>query len=292
MLTNKLNLPAPFVDACDRERRFDDKTFSVTELLKGECEILLTRRHADEITQDVSDMVWLIFGTAVHSILERGRETDTQLKENRVYMDFPDGYRVTGRFDLYDDATGTVTDYKTASVWKVIYDEWEDYRKQLLCYCLLLRSMGFNAHRGEIVALLKDHSKSKAKRESGYPPYPVYIRKFEFTDEDFETCAQELVSKIVSIHDLEGVPDGELPPCTPEERWRKPSKYAVMKKGRKKALKLYDDPMDAEIHALEVGGYVEHRPGVDGKCADYCPVKEFCSYYKGAQDGIQEHEKL
>lgn len=283
-LTNKLNLPAPFVDACRRERRYDDRTFSVTELLKGETEVLLSRRHSEEIEQDVSDMVWLIFGTAVHGILESGAETDTQIKENRVYMDLPEGYRVTGQFDLYDDLTGTVTDYKTASVWKVIYDEWEDYRKQLLCYCLLLRSMGFDARRGEIVALLKDHSKSKAKRETGYPPYPVYIKRYEFTDDDFRACAQELVSKVVAIHDLQGVPDEDLPPCAPEERWHKPGKHAVMKKGRKKAVKLYDDEAEAGVHALEIGGYVEHRPGTDGKCDDYCAVHEWCPYWRSKND--------
>lgn len=291
-LTNKLNLPAPFVEACRRERNFDSKTFSVTELLKGTTEILLTRRHSDEIEQDVSDMVWLVFGSAVHGILEGAQETETQLKENRVFMDFPKGYRVTGQFDLYDDSTGTVTDYKTASVWKVIYDEWEDYRKQLLCYCLLLRSMGFDAHKGEIVALLKDHSKTKAKREAGYPPYPVYIRRFEFEAEDFGRCSQDLVGKIVEIHELWETPDSELGPCTPEERWHKPGKYAVMKKGRKKAVKLYDDEAQADIHALEIGGYIEHRPGRDGKCEDYCPVKEFCSYYRRMKDGNQAHEQV
>lgn len=279
-ITNKLNLPQPFVDACySGDRNWDDRTYSVTELLKGTTEILLSRRHDAEMEDDVADRVWAIFGSAVHSIIEKGRETDTQLKENRVYETF-DGYRITGQFDLYDDATGTVTDYKTASVWKVIYDEWDDYRRQLLAYCWILRQYGFDARNGQIVALLKDHSKTKAKREAGYPPYPVYVRKFKFTDDDFYNFGIWLRAKLADIEDKRHLTDDELPACLPEERWHRPGKYAVMKKGRKKALKLYDDMAQASIHALEVGGYVEGRPGTDAKCEDYCICREFCKHWR------------
>ena len=69
-ITNKLNLPQPFVDAVTREYQYKDKQYSVTAILKDVREILLTRRHNDEIEQDVADMIWLIFGTAVHKVLE------------------------------------------------------------------------------------------------------------------------------------------------------------------------------------------------------------------------------
>ena len=285
-LTNRLNLPAPFVDACRQQRSYKEGRYSVTELNKGACEIVLSRRHWDEIEQDVSDMVWAIFGTAVHSILEKSQETPDQLKENFVYGEFG-GNTVTGIFDLYDDSTGTVSDYKTVSVWKVIYDEWEDYRRQILCYCLLLRMMGFDAKRGEIVALLKDHSKTKARRESGYPPYPVYVKRFEFTNEDFGECSEWIRKKLSKIENAMLLPDDMLPPCSGDERWAKPDKWAVMKKGRKKALKLYDSQPDAQIHAIEVDGFVEYRKGEDGKCAEYCAVHDWCPYYKKQVDHAQ-----
>ena len=282
-LTNRLNLPAPFVDACKQQRRYKQNRYSVTELNKGACEIVLSRRHWSEIEQDVSEMVWAIFGTAVHSILERSQETPDQLKENFIYGEFGSD-TVTGIFDLYDDSTGTVSDYKTVSVWKVIYGEWEDYRRQLLCYCLLLRMMGFDARSGEIVALLKDHSKTKARRESGYPRYPVFVKRFEFTKDDFGECSEWIRKKLAAIGSAMTVPDEDLAPCSPEERWAKPDKWAVMKKGRKKALKLYDTKAEAEIHAIEADGFVEYRKGEDGKCAEYCAVHDWCPYYKKQVD--------
>lgn len=279
-ITNVLSLPQPFVDAATSDHTYTPKRYSVTQLLKGTKEAILERRHAGETDGDVADMIWLIFGSAVHSILQNAQESDTQLKENWISADMPNGYTVSGIFDLYDDATGTVTDYKTASVWKVIYDEWDDYRKQTLLYCWILRQMGFDAKRGQIVALLKDHSKSKARFDQEYPQHPVVTKTWEFSDYEFDGAGEWLRRKFAEIEECEQLPDDEIPACTPDERWYKPGKYAVMKKGRKKAIKLYDDKAQADIHALEIGGYVEQRPSSDGKCQGYCSVCNFCSYWR------------
>lgn len=285
-ITNELNLPQPFVDAVSRDYQYKPKRYSATSLLKGVREAILQRRHADEIESDVADMVWMIFGTAVHGVLEDAQETDTQLKENKLEVVMPNGYTLSGIFDLYDDSTGTVTDYKTASVWKVVYDEWDDYRRQLLIYTWMLRQLGFDAHTGEIVALLKDHSKSKAKHEAGYPPHPVIIKRWEFTEMELDEIGGWLEDRFRMIEEAEGMADDTLPLCTAEERWAKPTKWAVIKKGNKRASKLFDLEEDAEKHAeilTERDGkpyLVEKRQGVDGKCSEYCSAREFCSYWR------------
>lgn len=290
-ITNKMNLPQPFVSAVESDYSYTPKRYSVTSILKGTRESILQRRHDSEIETDVADMVWAIFGTAVHSILEGSQETDSQLKENKLAVDVQDGYQLSGIFDLYDDATGTVTDYKTASVWKVkfgCWDDWtpkpgefDDWRKQTLCYCWMLRQIGFDAHRGEIVALLKDHSKTKAKTGE-HPALPVWRIGWDFTDEDFAEAEKAIKAKFSEIERCEQLPDDELPVCTEEERWARPGKYAVMKPGRKSAIRLFDNEADAEARAEKEGKgcYVQHRPGIDAKCADYCSACEFCSYWQ------------
>lgn len=289
MITNELNLPQPFVDAVSSDYRYTPKRYSATSLLKGTREAILQRRHQEEVDQDVADMVWMIFGTAVHSVLENSQETETQLKENKIEAQMPNGYTLSGIFDLYDDSTGTVTDYKTASVWKVVYDEWDDYRQQLLIYCWMLRKMGFDAHTGEIVAMLKDHSKTKAKIDHTYPSHPVFVKRFEFTGEDFETIEQWLEWKFRDIERCEALPDDSLPICSHEERWATPDKWAVKKKGNKKATKLFEDEDAANDHASYLSErdgkeyIVEHRPGTDKKCSEYCSVCEFCNYWKEKQ---------
>lgn len=279
-VTNKLSLPEPFVEAATQSHTYTPKRYSVTSLLKGTRETVLTRRHAGEIETDAADSVWLIFGKAVHSILENSTETPSQLKENFITADMEDGYTLSGVFDLYDDSTGTVTDYKTSSVWKVIYDEWDDYRTQLLAYCWMLRKMGFDARRGQIVALLKDHSKTKAAHDRNYPPYPVHVKEWEFTDADFMAMSMWLQRKFDSLYVAEKLPDDQLPLCSPEDRWATPEKWAVKKKSRKKALKLYDSEEEAQIHSIAIDGEVEHRPGTDKKCTQYCSVCKWCSYWQ------------
>lgn len=283
-ITNKLGLPQPLVSAVEREHEYTPKRYSVTSILKGIREAILQRRHDKELEQDVADMIWLVFGSAVHSILENAEEAPTQLKENWVSADLPNGYTLSGIFDLYDDATGTVTDWKTATVWKVIYDEWDDYRTQTLAYCWILRQIGFNAHRGEIVAMLKDHSKTKAEVDPSYPQFPVFRVAWDFSDVEIDNFGEFLVERFKEIERCEALPDDELPLCTPEERWAKPDKWAVKKKGNKKAQKLFDDEGEAIAYAeLQEKGSkyqfeVEHRPGEDTKCLKYCSVCDFCSY--------------
>lgn len=289
-ITNKLGLPQPLVSAVEREHEYTPKRYSVTSILKGTREATLQRRHDDELEQDVADMVWLVFGLAVHSILENAEEAPTQLKENWVSADLPNGYTLSGIFDLYDDATGTVTDWKTATVWKVIYDEWDDYRTQTLAYCWILRQIGFNAHRGEIVALLKDHSKTKAEVDPSYPQFPVFIKSWEFSDEEIDAFGEYVIERFKEIERCEALPDDELPLCTPEERWSKPTKWAVKKKGNKKAKKLFDNEGEAIAYAelLEREGKdkyeIEHRPGEDTKCLKYCSVCDFCSHGKALKN--------
>ena len=296
-ITNKLGLPQPFVSAVEREYQYADKRYSATSLLKGVREAILQRRHDDEIESDVADMAWAIFGTAVHGILENAEETATQIKENKLEVEMPNGYTLSGIFDLYDDETGTVTDYKTASVWKLkfgCWDNWEpkpgefeDWRKQTLIYCWMLRQIGFDAKRGQIVALLKDHSKTKAAIGE-HPPLPIYQIAWDFAEKDFAEIEDYLTGKFAQIEVAEKLPDDELPICTEEERWTRGEAYAVMKKGTKRAKKLFkaeeykDAAMAAQTFAEGMGSgfYVEHRPGRDGKCLDYCSAAPFCSHYK------------
>jgi len=280
IITNKLNLPSPFVSLAQRDYVFEPNEYRVTSLLKGIRETILERRHHKEIERDVSDMVWLLFGTAVHGILEKHQELGHELKEERIKVPFGN-YILSGQFDLYNDETKIVTDYKTASVWKIIFGDFEDWRRQTLIYCLMLRKIGFDAQGGQIVAFLKDHSKRDAKIKSDYPQFPVQVVKFDFTDDDFKECEEWLMARFEEIAAAEKLPDDELPICTPDERFNSGDKFAVMKKGRKTALRVLDTMEEAEQWKAENGGdVIVIRPGEDKKCLDYCAACEFCSYYK------------
>jgi hypothetical protein len=279
-ITNKLNLPESFVNMAQRDYIIADNEYRVTSLLKGIRETILERRHNEEIEQDVSDMIWLLFGTAVHGILEHQVEGDNEIKEERLKIPFG-AYILSGQFDLYNAETKTITDYKTASVWKVIFGDFTDWKRQLLIYAYMLKQIGFDVEKGEIIAILKDHSRRDAKIKDNYPQLPVQKITFNFTDSDFVEIEEFLINRFAEISEAEKLPDNELPLCTPEERFNSGDKYAVMKKGRKTAMRVLGSMEEAEKWQADNGGdFIETRKGEDKKCKDYCAACEFCNYYR------------
>lgn len=279
-ITNKLGLPEAFVQMAQSDYKPTPKRYSATALLKGVREVVLERRHGDEIETDVSDMIWALFGQAVHSILEKQTEGATEFKETYVEMPVGD-CKVSGRFDLYDAATETITDYKTCSVWKVIHKDFEDWQKQLLIYASIMNYNGFPVKHGQIVAMMKDHSKSKAKFDSTYPQFPVMQINFNYSGVDFERTNEFIQTRIGEIREAETLSDDELPVCTLEERFNDGDKYAVMKKGRKTALRVLSSREEAEQWMQDNGGdSIQFRPGEDKKCKDYCSACQFCNYYR------------
>lgn len=290
MITNKLDLPKPFVDAVTSDHKYKPCRYSVTEVLGGTCEAILKRRHANDGDSDVADMVWALFGTAVHKVLQEAEATDSQLQENWLSVPIGNnGYELSGIFDLYDDETKTVTDWKTCATWKVIFGDFEDWRKQTLMYCWMLRQLGLEAERGEIVAIMRDHSMRKARFEKDYPPHPVYKMGWDFEEEDFAEVEADITQWFAEVMHEETVEDAYLEPCSPEQRWHKDDKWAVMRKGQKRAVKLFDSRDDAlgfmdwlADQASNRGKplYIEERRGEDTKCESYCSVAEFCPYYQ------------
>ena len=76
-----------------------------------------------------------------------GAEEKTEFKEEHFVEEVGNGYKLSGQADLYNAEQKMVTDYKTCSCWKVIYNDWEDYRKQLLMYAWAFRKMGFEVDK-------------------------------------------------------------------------------------------------------------------------------------------------
>ena len=278
-VTNVLGLPQAFVEAVSVERHNAKGSYSATTLLKGGCEVMLMERHYDEIEVDASDSIWAVFGSAVHSIFEK-QNTGT-IKEAFYSADVSHS-KVTGRVDSYDPDTKILHDFKTASIWKVQFEDFEDWRKQGLIYAWLMKKNGVEVKRCEFIALLKDHSKSKAKQDPNYPQLPTFIYKFDVTEEALAEIEQFISDKVAEFEKAELLADNDLPPCSKEERWQGEDKFAVMKEGRKTAIKLFDNKEEAEKNMASLGGtYIEERTAEPKKCNDYCTCCEFCPFYKG-----------
>lgn len=291
-ITNKLGLPKQLVELVSNDYKPTEHQYSCTTILKPTRQVILERRYNDQIESDVSDMCWLIFGIAVHSIIENSEEDSGQFKEEKLKVDLGkyfkelDGYYLSGRSDMIDLINKSITDWKTCSAWKIIYKDFEDWRKEMLIYAWAVKDMGFDMDKAEAIAFIKDHNKTKSKTEANYPKLPIWVEKFAFTEKDFSEIEEYIYNKFLSLKSNENKPDEELPMCSEEERWREPTKYAVKKKANKTASKLHDTLEDAEAHLKNLEEKypdvyeIEVREGTDKKCLEYCSCNRFCPYYK------------
>lgn len=278
LITNKMNLPVSLVNAVDVEPHSKEGCVSATELLRGAKQNILTRRHWNEIEEDVSDRVWALFGTAVHKILE---EKNPNMFTEEAFECKINNKTVTGHVDLYDMENAEIVDYKTASVWKIAYKSFDDWKRQGLIYAFLLKREGLEVKRCRFIAMLRDWSKGEAQRKPEYPQSQIYEYVFDVTDEDLKEIEKYVYEKVDSITNNEKLDDDAIEPCTAEERWASADTWAIKKTGRKTALKVCSTKEEAESLMEKLSGNeIEFRPGQSKRCTDYCSCAKWCNFYK------------
>lgn len=277
-ITNNTNLPGILYRAiCGREEKYSNPGIlspsSATDPVRA---IILKKRHYDEIEKDASTMLWSLFGSSLHSVVE-GYANDQDVVEHRMEMEIDvDGTleRFVGTLDLYETEGAILDDYKVTSAWTLVFgDRLEDWEIQENCYRHLLDCEGVPVKKMRVWALLRDWSRSKASKDPDYPQEDiaeVSIKKVDVMD--------YLVGKLREIRAAEKLGDNDLPLCTAKERWAQPDKWALMKTGRKSAVKLYESEEEASQELSRgKGTSIEYRPGKSNRCEKYCDAFPFCN---------------
>jgi hypothetical protein len=294
-LTNKYNLPQTFVNVLKRPTYSKGRAnLSVTQLINSPKIVALTSKFQDELEEDVADMVWSIFGTAVHGVLEHGKD-DNHVIEERIHTSV-DGWNISGAIDLQlknEDGSISIRDYKTTSAWAVMNDkvEWE---YQLNIYAFLVEKVkGVPIRDLGIVAIIRDWSRRDAATREGYPEAP--IKELPIRLWPMEQREEFVMHRIAQHSACEfAMEAGEsLPKCTPDEMWEKPTIWAVRKKGGVRAKSLHGTEAEA-VAAVEKLGKdyeMEVRPGERTRCASFCPVNTYCQQWRDYQDGWIETTK-
>lgn len=274
IITNNLGLPQVIVDACKEENHEPvEKRYSVTELLKPVREIVLTRKYHKILTCDVSDLSNALLGKGVHKVFEVLNKEGSA--EERIEYTLENGYTISGIIDLWDEENLTIIDYKTCSVSKVQKQDFDDWVEQALCYAWLkLKKDKVYVDKVKVIALIKDWSKIRASTDPYYPKSPFYVHEVKVTDYELRIIETKLRFKIDQLINCE---NNDLPMCSDAERWFTGNKYAVMRKGAKKAYKLVDTLKEAEIISSDLdNSIIELRKGNYTKCDFYCPVRKWC----------------
>lgn len=290
--TNKHNLPEEVVlwlktDDYD----YEEGVMSATMLMKPVRAIVLIKRYFDQIEKDVSDLIAQRYGTAIHDSFEKVKLPGT-IQEVRYHAEL-NGQKLSGKPDILEkvgDKILRLKDIKSTSVWTHIYGSRdEDHKIQLSIYAWLLRQNGYTLLvEADIIYAFTDWKRSDARKRDNYPDTRIIQKTIPLmSPEDTETY---ILHRLMLINKANPLPDDDLPACTKEELWAKDDTWAVMKKGRKSAVKVFDDEREAEKFYLRLRGTaghsIEHRPGNVNRC-NYCDASAFCNQFKAmAEQGI------
>jgi hypothetical protein len=282
-LTNKHNLPQTFVNVIQRPTYSKGSSeISVTEILSPPQIVQLRRQYSDQIEVDAADQVWSLFGSAVHNILQHGKD-DNHVVEERLFTQF-NNWSISGQIDLQEyqsDGSVVISDYKVTSAWAVQQEktEWID---QLNIYAWLVERVKSVPVTGlKIVGIVRDWSRREAANKETYPQAPVVVIDIPLWE---GLVRENYIRDRLNMHNEANFSavSGEMPACTSDEMWEKPTTYAVMREFGKRAKKVFLFKQEAEAYLAEQKGthFIETREGGRTRCESFCQVAPFCEQYK------------
>jgi len=282
--TNKHNLPPALFKALTTSSYSNPAMFSATELIRPVQMSVLIKRNDNKIEVDASDNLWMLLGTAIHETIEK-QEIDGHQSEVRLTHTFfhnaSQECSVGGQVDeiLPDDS---LTDWKCTSVYSFLMGDKPDWMAQMNIYAELARRNGLSPPKLTINAVLRDWSAMKAGMESNYPKIPFISTDIPMWSSEKATAYIHDRLDVYLKNDKEG--SESLSPCSTEEKWERPRKYAVMKKGGKRAIRLFDEEAEAHAHVHRLSEpkgalFVQLRGGEKVRCDRYCLAKTFCHQY-------------
>lgn len=268
--TNDFNLPEAYVNVITRHNQKPLPGVMRASALSDSPQIdRLKRKHWDEIVVDVSGEIWKLLGSAVHYVLEKGAPEDSFTEEEMIAN--IDNVVLTAHSDCYHNRV--ISDYKVTSVFAFLLGEKPTWIGQLNIYAWMWRTYGYPVGRLLIYAILRDWMRGKSLSDPDYPKIP-------FIEEPVPLWTMEEQEKYIleriNIHR-----DSTLG-CTDLERWMRPTTYACMKEGNKKATRVFDTPQKAEeyIEKNNPKLILVERKGSYARCeGNYCNVAEFCTQW-------------
>lgn len=313
---NSQNLPEPYVKAVENDDySAGESDYTPTSLIRPPYMTKLRGDHWDGIEVDVADRFFAMFGKLAHAFLAAADPKPEHAGvERRIYAQYGN-FIISMQMDRLAVSRHVLQDWKVTTVYKfmVNYDGtmpaepgWETQlnigkwvlERKFWYYNLLMdgktriEGSPYEVKKLEVIGLLRDHHLTNALRDKNYPQHPVIRRELPIWDK--EKVEGYLDQRIEQHEFAKTNPIADIPPCTEEERWDKPFKFALMKKGNKRAVKLFDTKSGPESYAdgkgyLLNGPYsIQERPGERTRCDRYCDVNSWCPCY---QEWLKSQDK-
>lgn len=301
--TNNTNISSSIADAIiSFNSDYDNVGWqSVTSLIDSPRAKLLTARHDDKITEDVSNLLWSFFGNMGHLIAERNASLGS-MPERRFILNHM-GKEISFKPDLLERDPQNfnkfhLNDFKFTSVYALKNAlngnpkiEWV---KQMNVYVWALKRLGYIVSKIHLHIIARDWRASESQREQNYPPQQCGVVEVPIWE---DKVVEEYINERIQLFiESEDKLDDDLPYCTDDERWADPDRFAVVKKtsksspitGYRKALPKaghFLNRSEAQMfmqnrkdkHELQI----EFRRGESRRCQrGYCKAAPFCNQFK------------
>ena len=300
--TSNIALPLAVFLATDHYD-YVPNVISATSLLKPVRQLILADRLSSEDNLvELSDMVSSRMGTAIHTAIEQawlnpakalkslGYSDDIiqRIKVNPetveegdipVYMEKRSfkkvgNHTISGKFDFV--AEGKVHDFKSTSVY--------GYLNQSNANKYILQGSLYRWLNPDIITkdemlihyIFTDWSKAESLRNSNYPKARVHSQKYNLLGLD--EIEQFVKDKLELYDSMKHQQEKDIPYCTDEELWRKPTVWKYYKNANAtRATKNFDNPSEAYALQQTNGvGEVREVKGTVSACK-YCPAFLLCS---------------
>jgi hypothetical protein len=275
-----------------------DADYSVTGLLAPARQSALYDRYDNVLTEDVSDRIYAYLGKIGHAILEQAIVAGDVVEE-RVSASVK-GMTISGKFDRLT-GDNTLIDLKLMSVYEVVYGIKPEKVWQLNMYRWLAAQCGISVDRLMIVGIMRDWSAGEAERRhrAGDDSYPRHqVMQIPIPVKSDEVVLDFIKLRIAAHERARNTPNW-LPECSEDERWAKPTTYALRKPSRKSAARVMESQADLEQWAVDnsmadllpngkgslvwtprSGVYIEERIGESIRCQRYCRAIDVCTQGK------------
>lgn len=318
LVTNAHALPEVFMNFA-RSDKYDkgDADFSATQLIDSPRISALMSQHYSELREDLSERVFSMMGQALHHIAEAGANFN-HISEERLFATYNvDGKDcvVSGQVDLQEimgeppEGIIRMVDFKVTSVFSAmsgsrVYAKW---CQQLGIYKNLLakeKNIPVENIEAFVCAFYRDWSKMRVLSEHDYPAAPAQMLPVNTRGYDTDEYITERIRAHVKAREELAAGEPISYHCTAEERWTKEQSYAVIKRGNKKATRVFDKRSDAVdwIAKHRVAGtslaqnitnryLVQIRQGAHTRCEHYCPVAKFCDQFNAelVMEWLEKH---
>jgi len=277
--------------------------YSVTDLIKPPRIVRLWKRYSKEIERDLDILKNLgsFRGNAIHDYFKKMLYRITQKSKSNEYLletrlwDRINGRKISGAIDCLHNTE--LYDFKTCSVWKEVFQQYEDWENQLNLYAFLLYLVGKPVTKVNVIAWYQDWDKNKVFNYTNYPREEMQVISlpvWNVVDQH-----KYMASCIEKHKEAEDLYDDELPYCTKEDMWAKDDAWAVYKltksgdlSGKARRVLKSSELAEQWIKKKKSDDYkIIHRKGERTRCMDWCSVNQYCNQWKEYCNGVQVQEK-